>query len=160
MHKAQNKRAKTKPEEKNKLRKNVIDMTKIKIMDNKKTTLKRTVKINGYNEFTLMDEMKRRLCTCGIFISDENIWTITSWYAEKDEKHKGYGKTALHDSLAYLYETEPEPSEIEYLWDGNNQHVIKWIKEQLGASQKQSETGRHEVYTLDKEKTINYIKGR
>lgn len=72
------------------------------------------------------------VCKC-VISRDTDKWTISSWYTEKEYQHHGYGKLTLYECLSYMSKHFPKPEHIKYVWNGANQYVFDWLKENFDA---------------------------
>lgn len=74
----------------------------------------------------------KQVCECKINIKD-SCWEITSWFTDSQYKNMGIGKHTMKELIDYLYSLLGEPSDIQYIWNGSNQYVYDWIKNNFNA---------------------------
>ena len=105
------------------------------------------------------------VCSCKVSI-DNNIWSIVSWYTEKEHLHNGYGYKTMRHIILRLYEAYGEPDKIRYVWNGANEYVMEWMNRHFSpvsmlplVVQKYSDKDDWEshIYILDKDKFLKYF---
>lgn len=88
----------------------------------------------AYTTQAHFDKIDDIVCECKISVnSDTNTRTISSWYTAKDYQHHGYGTETLRACLNEIKQQNPEPAKVEYIWNGTNEYVLKWLAEHFGA---------------------------
>ena len=104
------------------------------------------------------------VCRCDISV-DSGVWQITSWYTEKNFMHRGYGKKTLFHLLSYLRKEFGVPGSIEYVWNGANQYVMDWLKENFAPVSKlplsvmkysDVDDWLAHIYILDRDKVMEF----
>ncbi len=97
---------------------------------------------------------------------DTNTWTISSWYTSDEYKHKGYGTVTLKKCLFEMNKKLGLPLKIEYIWNGANEYVLKWLNEHFGAISKcpiavqkyqSDDDWDSHIYVLNRDKFIKYF---
>ena len=97
--------------------------------------------------------------------NDGLILTISRWYVYGNEHlHKGIGKMLLKEAFKAIDNSKIK--EIKYIWNGTNGYVGEWLNKfdaknncPINLMKYSSEDfPESHIYTLDKEKFLNYIK--
>ena len=105
------------------------------------------------------------LGTCQINI-ENNTFTISSWYTNKQYLHQGIGKQTLKNALIKAVNLYGEPNNIEYIWNGANDYVIKFLENNFDPINKcplavlkysQEDVWESHIYKKNKEKVLNYF---
>lgn len=119
------------------------------------------------NSFTTTAHIyDEEVCKCTIS-RDFDTWTISSWYTEKNHQHHGYGKLTLLECLKVLATKFPMPEYVKYIWNGANQYVFDWLKENFDAvcecpiavqKYASEDDWSSHIYVLDKDKFFEYFK--
>ena len=107
----------------------------------------------------------QRMSYCKINRDNNNAWTISEWFTDKNHLHQGYGKQVLTSLLHEMYENFGRPSEVKYIWNGANEYVMDWLKRFDPVcmlpitAMKYSEIDKWEahVYTLNTDKILRYM---
>ena len=119
---------------------------------------------NSFMTIAHIDE--EQVCKC-VISRDEDTWTISSWYTEKAHQHRGYGKLTLHECLRVLATHYSMPEYVKYIWNGANQYVFDWLKENFDAvcecpiavqKYTSEDDWSSHIYMLDKDKFFEYFK--
>lgn len=104
------------------------------------------------------------VCKCQINIHN-SIWTISSWYTNDKYLHMGIGTATLKYLIKYLKQIK-SLEQIEYIWNGTNEYVYKWMKTHFDATCKcplavqktQSEDDwESHIYCLDLQKFLSFF---
>lgn len=108
------------------------------------------------------------VCRCAMYVDTiTNTWVISSWYTEKDYQHHGYGKTTLLECLKQINKQYSKPNSVKYIWNGVNQYVFNWLKENFDAvcdcplviqKYASDDDWSSHIYTLNKDKFFEYFK--
>lgn len=112
-----------------------------------------------------LDDSKE-VCECQLSVEPDNTWTISSWFTKNGYGGKGIGKSTMNKLFAYVAQTHGIPEKIEYIWNGTNGYVLKWLERNFDAIctcpiavQKlmtEDDWSAH-VYALDTKKVLNYF---
>lgn len=106
------------------------------------------------------------VCECQLSVDKDNIWTISSWYTNKNYKHQGIGKLTMNFLLTYVYEIYSHPTKIQYIWNGANSYVMDWLNKNFDAEcqcsiavQKISDSDdwSSHIYDLNVDKMFSYF---
>lgn len=118
---------------------------------------------NSYRCNTLFNDFA--VCKCQIN-KENNTWTISSWYTDKNYLNKGIGAKTLKYLLQHLYDKFGCPENIEYIWNGANQYVYDWIEKNFDAISKcplavqktqcEDDWNSH-IYHLNVKKVLKYF---
>lgn len=113
------------------------------------------------------DREHKTVCECRISVEPvTGAWTISSWFTREGYKHRGYGKTVLKECVDSIAARHPAPQSIRYIWNGQNEYVLKWLVDRFNAEctcpvavQKYTANDDWEshMYKLDAAKFMNYI---
>ena len=107
-----------------------------------------------------------KICECKISVTNQNVWTISSWYTTEGYKHKGYGKITLQACVDYLKTILDLPIRIEYIWNGANEYVFDWLNTNFGAISRcpiavqkyaSDDDWESHIYVLNREKFLRYF---
>ena len=105
---------------------------------------------------------------CKIIVTNNNVWTISSWQILDKYQHKGIGKNLLCSLVEEILFLCHEPSLIQYIWNGQNDYVLNWLKrfdakclteENVLKNNADDDWDSH-IYVLNKEKFLNYCTGK
>ena len=89
-----------------------------------------------------------------IISTSNGIWNINEWFIYKEYRNKGYGEELLKETLKAVLEEYGMPQEMRYNWDGINEYVLQFLKKHFYPQP----IGNVNIYKLDKEKVLLYIK--
>ena len=115
---------------------------------------------------TYLVENEEPLCECRVAF-ERDVWSISSWYTNKQYLHKGLGFKTLQHNLQELLSKKGEPEEIRYIWNGANEYVMDWLKQHFTpvsmlpvSMQKENDIDSWDahVYVLDKDKVFEYFR--
>lgn len=105
------------------------------------------------------------VCSCKIN-TENDIWSISSWYTIPEYGNKGYGKKTMAALIKHMYDMFGVPLGIEYIWNGANQYVYDWIEKNFEAVcecsmsvmkyQCEDDWESH-IYKLNKDKFLSYF---
>lgn len=119
-----------------------------------------------YNVTLVKDGVK--VCECKMNSSrDKNLWTISSWYTNRNFMHQGYGKKTLQRTLEEMHSRLGLPTNVEYIWNGANEYVYDWLSNNFGALSKcplavqkyaNDDDWESHIYKLNTEKFLKYFK--
>lgn len=136
----------------------------------KDTVYNINIKTNNNNsqyECFLNTPEEKEICKCKINIDlKTNIWTISSWFVNKEYQNQGLGKLALSKLLNYLFIKYNTPDKIEYIWNGANAYVLEWLENHFNAICKcpiviqktmAEDDWLSHIYELDIEKVFEYF---
>ena len=107
------------------------------------------------------------ICKCVISVNkQDNAWTISQWYANKNYQHKGYGRLTMKYLVNELSKKYP-PSKIIYIWNNVNEYVYNWIFNNFDAKlsddaikilkYSNEDVKEGHQYYLDKNKFLKYF---
>lgn len=107
------------------------------------------------------------ICFCKVNTdSDEESWTISSWFTNENMQGKGIGKKTLANVLLALYLKNGTPKKIQYIWNGTNKYVLEWMERHFDAEcscpvavlklQADDDWESH-IYNLDVDKVLKYF---
>ena len=89
---------------------------------------------------------------------------ITGWYVDAMYQHKGIGKALLKKLFTSI--CVENIKQINYIWNGAHEYVGNWLKKFNAVSHcpisvlktLEADTWESHIYTLDKEKFLDYVK--
>lgn len=105
---------------------------------------------------------------CRLYTDSTKLkWTICAWYIHDiSYREKGYGKRLLKATLRKALEKYKTPNSINYIWDGSNEYVMKWLNKTFEAKctcpvsvQKNmtADDWSAHIYELNRNKTMEFI---
>ena len=81
-------------------------------------------KLNKVYEALLTDNfLNEYICKCTISVDNNNKWTISQWYANKNYQHQGYGRLTMKYLVSELYSRYGPPNILVYIWNNANTYV-------------------------------------
>lgn len=119
--------------------------------------------VNTYEAKAIIDG--KQICWCSVSMHDDT-WRITSWYTEPQYAHQGYGTMTLSYCIKQMLAERSIPKQIEYVWNGQNQYVMDWLKEHFDpvcklplAVQKYSDADDWDahIYRLNIDKVLGFV---
>ncbi len=134
-----------------------------------KDELKHNIEINTKTGIVRCNTEYQNESVCKLQINtaeNNSIWTISSWYTKKGFCHNGIGKACMSACLSDMVVKYGIPKKIQYIWNGANGYVIKFLTEHFNAvcncpiavqkTQTDDDWESH-IYTLNKEKVLDYF---
>lgn len=86
------------------------------------------VELNKNKATTKVYDNDTKIGHCIIDIdTSKNSWQISSWYVEKKYQHNSLGKRLMKYTAEELIKHFGLPKNIEYIWNGANEYVMKWL---------------------------------
>lgn len=89
-----------------------------------------TIHLSDFNKVTVaVVQQGTQICsTCWLSVdADIKLWSILNWETIKGKRKQGYGKLAMWAAALNVYQRFGIPSNVLYLWDGNNYYIRHWI---------------------------------
>ena len=138
-------------------------MKGIKNIEQTNLIFKTTTKGTLYITQAFLNDVQ--VCECKISVVPKMIWTISSWFTTKEFQHNGYGALTLKACIEEIMKNETIPAKVEYIWNGKNIYVLKWLVKHFDAVctcpiavQKYAADDDWEshIYVLNKNKFIAY----
>ena len=105
------------------------------------------------------------ICTCKISVR-KDVWSISAWYTSDKYKNSGYGFKTMQYLLNVIYLEQGKPRKIEYIWDGTNDYVFKWMQKHFSPVSKlpiavqkylNSDDWDAHIYSLNVDAVLDYF---
>lgn len=115
--------------------------------------------VNAFNPYG------QRICECRTSYSNDTF-TISSWFVEKNNQHKGYGRRTLNATLKAMLDKYGIPTSIKYIWNHQNDYVFNWLVKNFDAKctcpiailkNETSDIPEAHIYELNKDKVFTYF---
>ena len=96
----------------------------------------------------------------------QKVLTISSWHTEEKFQHHGHGTENLKKNVQNAVYCFGAPEIIKYIWNGANEYVLDWLKENFDAvcledinviKNSGEDSWDSHVYLLDTEKFLKYF---